>query len=190
MIEREKKMQALKGKIWIIPEEINIQNDFYKEIVLGDNANTGIREFVSKYQLGLEVGDNSFVSSYLLASCGYLVVLEDLIEKDTSIYIPASVSPRQLNFINENKLELMKSKVCPFFSKMSLLLFIALAPLIKKARAAAGTVNAAVGGYLFSVSRFALIPQKFSFDSRRKVAPRQHFISFSFAAKVKFRVNF
>lgn len=111
MIEREKKMQALKGKIWIIPEEINIQNDFYKEIVLGDNANTGIREFVSKYQLGLEVGDNSFVSSYLLASCGYLVVLEDLIEKDTSIYIPASVSPRQLNFINENKLELMKSKV-------------------------------------------------------------------------------
>ena len=111
MIESEKKMQALKGKIWIIPEEINIQNDFYKEIVLGDNANTGIREFVSKYQLGLEVGDNSFVSSYLLASCGYLVVLEDLIEKDTSIYIPASVSPRQLNFINENKLELMKSKV-------------------------------------------------------------------------------
>lgn len=104
-------MQALKGKIWIIPEEINIQNDFYKEIVLGDNANTGIREFVSKYQLGLEVGDNSFVSSYLLASCGYLVVLEDLIEKDTSIYIPVSVSPRQLNFINENKLELMKSKV-------------------------------------------------------------------------------
>ena len=104
-------MQALKGKIWIIPEEINIQNDFYKEIVLGDNANTGIREFVSKYQLGLEVGDNSFVSSYLLASCGYLVVLEDLIEKDTSIYIPAGVSPRQLNFINENKLELMKSKV-------------------------------------------------------------------------------
>lgn len=111
MIEREKKMQALKGKIWIIPEEINIQNEFYKEIVLGDNANTGIREFVSKYQLGLEVGDNSFVSSYLLASCGYLVVLEDLIEKDTSIYIPASVSPRQLNFINENKLELMKNKV-------------------------------------------------------------------------------
>lgn len=111
MIEREKKMQALKGKIWIIPEEINIQNEFYKEIVLGDNANTSIREFVSKYQLGLEVGDNSFVSSYLLASCGYLVVLEDLIEKDTSIYIPASVSPRQLNFINENKLELMKNKV-------------------------------------------------------------------------------
>lgn len=105
-----KKMPALKGKIWIIPEEVNTQN-FYKEVMIGDNFNTGIREFVSKYQLSLEVGDNSFVSSYLLASCGYLVVLDDLIEKDTSIYIPASVSPRQLNFINENKLELMKNKV-------------------------------------------------------------------------------
>ena len=105
-----KKMSALKGKIWIIPEEVNTQN-FYKEVMIGDNFNTGIREFVSKYQLSLEVGDNSFVSSYLLASCGYLVVLDDLIEKDTSIYIPAIVSPRQLNFINENKLELMKNKV-------------------------------------------------------------------------------
>lgn len=103
-------MSALKGKIWIIPEEVNTQN-FYKEVMVGDNFNTGIREFVSKYQLGLEVEENPFISSYLLASCGYLVVLDDLIEKDTSIYIPASVSPRQLNFINENKLELMKNKV-------------------------------------------------------------------------------
>lgn len=108
MTERVNQMQALKGKIWIIPEEINIQNDFYKEVVLGDSVNTGIREFISKYQLGLEVVENPFVSSYLLASSGYLVVLEDLVEKDTSIYIPANVSPRQLNFINENKLELIK----------------------------------------------------------------------------------
>lgn len=43
-------MSALKGKIWIIPEEVNTQN-FYKEVMAGDNFNTGIREFVSKYQL-------------------------------------------------------------------------------------------------------------------------------------------
>lgn len=103
-------MSALKGKIWIIPEEVSTQN-FYKEVMIGDNFNTGIREFVSKYQLGLEVEENPFISSYLLANIGYLVVLEDIIENDASIYIPSSVSPRQLNFINENKLELMKSKV-------------------------------------------------------------------------------
>lgn len=29
-----KKMSALKGKIWIIPEEVNTQN-FYKEVMVG-----------------------------------------------------------------------------------------------------------------------------------------------------------
>ena len=111
MIEREKKMQALKGKIWIIPEEINIQNDFYKEVMIGDNFNTGIREFVSKYQLGLEVEENPFISSYLLANIGYLVMLEDILENDVSIYIPANTSSNQLNFIKENIQELMKNKI-------------------------------------------------------------------------------
>lgn len=105
-----KKMSALKGKIWIIPEEVNTQN-FYKEVMVGDNFNTGIREFVSKYQLGLEVEENPFISSYLLANIGYLVMLEDILENDVSIYIPANTSSNQLNFIKENRQELMKNKV-------------------------------------------------------------------------------
>lgn len=105
-----KKMSALKGKIWIIPEEVNTQN-FYKEVMIGDNFNTGIREFVSKYQLGLEVEENPFISSYLLANIGYLVMLEDILENDVSIYIPANTSFNQLNFIKENRQELMKNKV-------------------------------------------------------------------------------
>lgn len=105
-----KKMSALKGKIWIIPEEVNTQN-FYKEVMVGDNFNTGIREFVSKYQLGLEVEENPFISSYLLANIGYLVMLEDILENDVSIYIPANTSFNQLNFIKENRQELMKNKV-------------------------------------------------------------------------------
>lgn len=107
MKERVNEMSALKGKIWIIPEEVNTQN-FYKEVMIGDNFNTGIREFVSKYQLGLEVEENPFISSYLLANIGYLVMLEDIIENDASIYIPANTSPNQLDFIKENRLELMK----------------------------------------------------------------------------------
>ncbi len=105
-----KKMSALKGKIWIIPEEVNTQN-FYKEVMVGDNFNTGIREFVSKYQLGLEVEENPFISSYLLANIGYLVMLEDILENDVSIYIPTNTSSNQLNFIKENRQELMKNKV-------------------------------------------------------------------------------
>ena len=105
-----KKMSALKGKIWIIPEEVNTQN-FYKEVMAGDNFNTGIREFVSKYQLGLEVEENPFISSYLLANIGYLVMLEDILENDVSIYIPANTSSNQLNFIKENRQELMKNKI-------------------------------------------------------------------------------
>ena len=105
-----KKMSALKGKIWIIPEEVNTQN-FYKEVMVGDNFNTGIREFVSKYQLGLEVEENPFISSYLLANIGYLVMLEDILENDVSIYIPANTSFNQLNFIIEKRQELMKNKV-------------------------------------------------------------------------------
>lgn len=105
-----KKMSALKGKIWIISEEVNTQN-FYKEVMVGDNFNTGIREFVSKYQLGLEVEENPFISSYLLANIGYLVMLEDILENDVSIYIPANTSFNQLNFIKENRQELMKNKV-------------------------------------------------------------------------------
>lgn len=105
-----KKMSALKGKIWIIPEEVNTQN-FYKEVMVGDNFNTGIREFVSKYQLGLEVEENPFISSYLLANIGYLVMLEDILENDVSIYIPANTSSNQLKFIKENRQELMKNKV-------------------------------------------------------------------------------
>jgi hypothetical protein len=103
-------MSALKGKIWIIPEEVNTQN-FYKEVMAGDNFNTGIREFVSKYQLGLEVEENPFISSYLLANIGYLVMLEDILENDVSIYIPANTSSNQLNFIKENRQELMKNKI-------------------------------------------------------------------------------
>lgn len=103
-------MSALKGKIWIIPEEVNTQN-FYKEVMVGDNFNTGIREFVSKYQLGLEVEENPFISSYLLANIGYLVMLEDILENDVSIYIPTNTSSNQLNFIKENRQELMKNKV-------------------------------------------------------------------------------
>lgn len=105
-----KKMSALKGKIWIIPEEVNTQN-FYKEVMVGDNFNTGIREFVSKYQLGLEVEENPFISSYLLANIGYLVMLEDILENDVSIYIPANTSSNQLNFIKDSRQELMKNKV-------------------------------------------------------------------------------
>lgn len=105
-----KKMSALKGKIWIIPEEVNTQN-FYKEVMVGDSFNTGIREFVSKYQLGLEVEENPFISSYLLANIGYLVMLEDILENDVSIYIPTNTSSNQLNFIKENRQELMKNKV-------------------------------------------------------------------------------
>ena len=108
-----KKMSALKGKIWIIPEEVNTQN-FYKEVMVGDNFNTGIREFVSKYQLGLEVEENPFISSYLLANIGYLVMLEDILENDVSIYIPANTSSNQLNFIKENRQELMKNKVTSY----------------------------------------------------------------------------
>ena len=103
-------MPALKGRIWIIPEEVNTQN-FYKEVMIGDNFNTGIREFVSKYQLGLEVEENPFISSYLLANIGYLVMLEDILENDVSIYIPANTSSNQLNFIKEYRQELMKNKV-------------------------------------------------------------------------------
>lgn len=103
-------MSALKGKIWIIPEEVNTQN-FYKEVMVGDNFNTGIREFVSKYQLGLEVEENPFISSYLLANIGYLVMLEDILENNVSIYIPANTSSNQLNFIKDSRQELMKNKV-------------------------------------------------------------------------------
>lgn len=98
------------NKLWIIANENTIHNPvFYKEISTSSDFNNGIREFINKYQLGINItNDDIYLASYLLADMGNMVVIKDVIEKETLFYIPSDVSSGQLKWTVENKRELTK----------------------------------------------------------------------------------
>lgn len=100
----------LEGKVVIIPDEEQIEDEVFERDVIDDEVHAlKYQEFSDYYNLGYEFDENySYVAPVTITSLGHFCYNVSYNISSILFYIPEVITKRQYNYFIKNKEEFMK----------------------------------------------------------------------------------
>lgn len=94
-----------RGNVWIIPNKIeNIDDIFCKDVLIGEDHNQKVIEYINKLNLPLTISlEDYHLGPCELAELGYMVVKSEINSSLLIFYIPKIVSKAQLEWFLSNQ---------------------------------------------------------------------------------------